>query len=97
VLVGAAAATSPTPGMIAYGLAKASVHHLVKSAADKDSGLPVGSKVVGLLPYVSFFISLCRIMLDTPMNRKWMPDADTDTWTPLPEIAAYVFYQRLKH
>lgn len=51
VLVGAAAATGPTPGMIAYGMAKASVHHLVKSAAEKDSGLPVGAKVVGLLPY----------------------------------------------
>ena len=28
-------------------------------------------------------------MLDTPMNRKFMPDADKSTWTPLPTIAEY--------
>ncbi len=36
------------------------------------------------------FFSLFRIMLDTPMNRKWMPKADTSTWTPLEYIAEYV-------
>ncbi len=28
-------------------------------------------------------------MLDTPMNRKWMPKSDTSTWTPLEYIAEY--------
>lgn len=52
--------------MIGYGLAKSAVHHLVKSLADKSSGLPDNSTVLAILP----------ITLDTPMNRKWMPNAD---------------------
>ncbi|KAJ1523795.1 hypothetical protein HK096_001642, partial [Nowakowskiella sp. JEL0078] len=44
-LVGAAAAVSPTPGMIAYGMAKAGIHHLVKSASAPGSGLPEGSAI----------------------------------------------------
>src|SRR5262245_60873317 len=35
-------------------------------------------------------MSCRRITLDTPGNRAAMPDADTSTWTPLPEIAARV-------
>jgi len=30
------------------------------------------------------------VTLDTPMNRKWMPDADHTTWTSLEYIAEYV-------
>ena len=37
---------------------------------------------VGIKPLLLF-----RITLDTPMNRKWMPKADTSTWTPLEYIA----------
>ena len=61
-------------------MAKAAVHQLTKSLAAKNSGLPANSLVVSLLP----------VTLDTPMNRKWMPDADTSTWTPLEFIAGYV-------
>ena len=66
-----------TPGMIGYGMAKAAVHQLVKSLAEKDSGLPEGSLSCAILP----------ITLDTPMNRKWMPKADFTTWTPLEFVA----------
>ncbi|KAJ3168094.1 hypothetical protein HK101_011683 [Irineochytrium annulatum] len=59
VLTGASAATEGTPGMVAYGLAKAGVHHLVKSSAAQGSGLPPNAKVVAVLP----------VTLDTPMNR----------------------------
>ncbi|KAL2915716.1 hypothetical protein HK105_204662 [Polyrhizophydium stewartii] len=59
---------------IAYGLAKAAVHQLVKSASGPNSGLPAGAKVTA-------------ITLDTPMNRKFMPDADTSTWTPMDFVA----------
>lgn len=76
-LTGAKAALEPTPGMIGYGVAKAAVHHLTKSLADKNSGLPANSTVVAILP----------ITLDTPMNRKWMPDADYTSWTPLEFVA----------
>lgn len=63
--------------MIGYGMAKAAVHHLTKSLAHKESGLPNDALVVAILP----------ITLDTPMNRKWMPNADFGTWTPLEFVA----------
>lgn len=77
LLTGAKPALSGTPGMIGYGMAKAAIHQLTKSLSEKDSGLPGGSLAVCILP----------ITLDTPMNRKWMPDADFSTWTPLSFIA----------
>jgi dihydropteridine reductase len=49
-LPGAAAAANATPGMIGYGMAKAAVHHLVKSLAEKSSGLPENSFVAAILP-----------------------------------------------
>lgn len=76
-LTGANAALKGTPGMIGYGMAKAAVHHLTKSLACENSGLPAKAQVVSILP----------ITLDTPMNRKWMPKADTSTWTPREYIA----------
>ncbi|KAJ3193512.1 hypothetical protein HDU67_005083, partial [Dinochytrium kinnereticum] len=80
-LVGAAAATDGTPGMVAYGMAKAAVHQLVQSSAAPGSGLPANSKVAAILP----------ITLDTPMNRKFMPDADFTSWTPLEALSNRLF------
>jgi dihydropteridine reductase len=68
--------------MIGYGMAKSAVHHLTKSLAGQNSGLPAESLVVAILP----------ITLDTPMNRKWMADADFSTWTPLQFVAEYAFF-----
>jgi len=76
-LTGADAALKGTPGMIGYGMAKAAVHQLTKSLAENKSGLPDNSLVVSILP----------VTLDTPMNRKWMPNADFSTWTPLEYVA----------
>ncbi|KAF5303894.1 hypothetical protein FQR65_LT08088 [Abscondita terminalis] len=81
-LTGAKAALHSTPGMIGYGMAKAAVHHLTKSAADEGSGLPARSLCVAILP----------VTLDTPMNRKWMPKADFSSWTPL-EFVAELFWK----
>lgn len=36
---------------------------------------------------VLMFASLRRITLDTPMNRKYMPDSDFSKWTPLETLA----------
>lgn len=80
-LTGAKAALEPTPGMIGYGLAKAAVHHMTKSLAAKGGGLPDQVTVLSILP----------VTLDTPMNRKWMPKADTSTWTPLDFVAQQLF------
>lgn len=80
-LTGAKPALAATPAMIGYGMAKAAVHQLTKSLAASGSGLPDNSLVVSILP----------ITLDTPMNRKWMPNADFSTWTPL-EFVAELFH-----
>lgn len=77
VLPGAKPALGGTPGMIGYGMAKAAVHQLTKSLAQKGSGLPENSLAVAILP----------ITLDTPNNRKWMPNGDFATWTPLDFVA----------
>ncbi|XP_017053180.1 dihydropteridine reductase [Drosophila ficusphila] len=76
-LTGAKPALEGTPGMIGYGMAKAAVHQLTRSLGAEKSGLPAGSLAVSILP----------VTLDTPMNRKWMPDADFGTWTSLSEVA----------
>ncbi|XP_020283337.1 dihydropteridine reductase [Pseudomyrmex gracilis] len=81
-LTGAKAALEGTPGMIGYGMAKAAVHQLTSSLAAKNSGLPEDSLVVAILP----------VTLDTPMNRKWMPNADTSTWTPL-DFVSNLFWE----
>ncbi|KFV13047.1 Dihydropteridine reductase, partial [Tauraco erythrolophus] len=64
-------------GMIGYGMAKGAVHQLCQSLAGAKSGLPSGSAAVAILP----------VTLDTPANRKSMPDADFSSWTPLEFIA----------
>ncbi|KAL2088703.1 hypothetical protein ACEWY4_015602 [Coilia grayii] len=76
-LTGAKACLGATPGMVGYGMAKAAVHQLCQSLAAVDSGLPSGATVVAILP----------VTLDTPMNRKFMPDADFGSWTPLDYVA----------
>ncbi len=50
---------------------------LVKSLGKPKSGLPPGSTALALLP----------VTLDTPMNRKFMPDADHSSWTSLQFVA----------
>ncbi|TDH07377.1 hypothetical protein EPR50_G00105350 [Perca flavescens] len=80
-LSGAKAALSGTGGMVGYGMAKAAVHQLCQSLAAKNSGMPSGAAAVAILP----------VTLDTPMNRKFMPDADFGSWTPLEYIAEMFF------
>lgn len=62
--------------MIAYGLAKTAVHHLVKSLGTGE-GLPENTTVLGIAP----------LILDTPMNRKFMTKDDTSNWTKTDELA----------
>lgn len=85
-LTGAKPALGATPGMIGYGMAKAAVHQLTKSLAASGSGMPDNSLVVSILP----------ITLDTPMNRKWMPNADFSTWTSL-EFVAELFHKWIQN
>ncbi|RVE67678.1 hypothetical protein OJAV_G00105380 [Oryzias javanicus] len=80
-LAGAKAALAGTGGMVGYGMAKAAVHQLCQSLAAKNSGMPPGAAAVAILP----------VTLDTPMNRKFMPNADFSSWTPLEYIAETFF------
>jgi dihydropteridine reductase len=77
VLTGASGALKPTPTLVAYGVTKVACHHLVESLAAPDSGMPKDSVTTAILP----------IMLDTPMNRRDMPTANFDDWTPLDVVA----------
>ncbi|XP_063777346.1 dihydropteridine reductase [Pseudophryne corroboree] len=80
-LSGAQAALSATPGMSAYGMAKAAVHQLCQSVGGDKGGLPVNSAAVAILP----------VTLDTPANRASMPEADFTSWTSLDFIAETFF------
>ncbi|CAG0910421.1 unnamed protein product, partial [Cyprideis torosa] len=81
VLTGAQPAFEGTPGMLGYGMAKAAVHQLTKGLAKPKGGLPSAACV----------LAICPVTLDTPMNRKFMPNADHSTWTPLEFIAETFF------
>lgn len=70
-----------TPGMLGYGLAKAAVMQLTKGLGMEGSGLPAQSVA----------LAICPVTLDTPMNRKNMPDADTSSWTAMPWVAELLF------
>lgn len=76
VLIGSAASVRATPGMLAYGVAKAATHHIVRSVGDPASALcKGGGAAYGLLPHT----------IDTPSNRRYMKY--DDTWTPIPHLA----------
>ena len=76
-----AAAVFEGPVNFAYGYAmsKASTHHLALQMAERTE-IPESSSVVTILPQI----------IDTPDNRKDMPDADHSTWTPPEKIAEMV-------
>lgn len=80
VNVGSAAALKPGAGMGAYGAAKLAVHALTQSLADemKTSSVTVNA----VLPSI----------IDTPANRKDMPDADPATWVAPSDLAAVILF-----
>ena len=63
----------------AYAISKSATHALALQMAER-SEIPVSSTVVTILPKI----------IDTPMNRKDMPDADHSTWAPPEKIAQMV-------
>lgn len=75
VNVGARPALEPTGGMIAYAVAKAGVVSLTQSLAAelKNEGILVNA----VLPSI----------MDTPANRKAMPDADFERWPKTEQVA----------
>jgi len=80
VLTGAAATTGPTPGMLAYGTAKAAVDHITRSVAVELTEINPLSSALEVAP----------VTIDTPGNRQGMPDADFSNWTPCEEISGKI-------
>lgn len=80
VIVGAGAAQRAPAFMSAYAAAKSAVHRLVESVADevKSEGIRVNAVLPGTM--------------DTPQNRKDMPDANPALWTKTSEVAETIAF-----
>lgn len=80
VNIGAAAATRAAAGMGAYAASKAGVARLTEALAEelKDEGVRVNA----VLPSI----------LDTPANRKDMPDADFSRWVSAGQLAEVIAF-----
>ena len=67
-------------GMIAYGLAKSLIFRLAELMNEEAKGYNVVTSVI--VPGT----------IDTPQNRKAMPDADFNNWVKAEEIADIIYY-----
>lgn len=80
VLVGAKAATRPFAGAAAYLVSKAALHALVQVLAVELANTRI--TVNAVLPST----------IDTPANRRDMPDADASRWVPPSELARWIVF-----
>jgi NAD(P)-dependent dehydrogenase (short-subunit alcohol dehydrogenase family) len=80
VNVGAAGAVKAAAGMGAYAASKAGVMRLTESLAEEMKGR--GVTVNAVLPSI----------IDTPTNRKDMPDADFSKWVTPDDLAAVMLF-----
>jgi NAD(P)-dependent dehydrogenase (short-subunit alcohol dehydrogenase family) len=78
VAIGAASAQPAGAGMAAYAAAKSAVARLIEATAEEMR--PRGIRANVVLPRI----------IDTPQNRRDMPDADPADWTSPDAIAAVV-------
>lgn len=79
VNVGAKGALSAATGMGAYAASKAGVHRLTEALAEEYKGRVT---VNAVLPSI----------IDTPINRRDMPDADFSAWATADEVAATILF-----
>jgi len=80
ITIGAFAAARKAGGMAAYTTSKAAVIHLTEVLAEET--LASGITVNAILPTV----------MDTPANRKAMPDADVASWVPPRAVADTILF-----
>ena len=80
VNIASASALKPNAGMGAYAASKSGVMRLTEALAEehKGSGLTVNAILPG--------------MIDTPQNRKDMPDADFSSWVQPADIAQVIVF-----
>jgi len=78
IAIGSRAAVEPGPGIGAYSASKAAMVSLIQTAAleNKDAGLTANVILPGTM--------------DTPGNRKAMPDADVSKWVQPTSIASLI-------
>jgi NAD(P)-dependent dehydrogenase (short-subunit alcohol dehydrogenase family) len=67
-------------GMVAYGLAKSLIFRLAELMNDEAKGHNLVTSVI--VPST----------IDTPQNRKSMPDANFNKWVKAEEIAGIIYY-----
>ena len=96
VVLGATAALQPTPGMMGYGLAKASTHHFIQTlgastgrSLQSKSNRKEGRRVRQHLKSLDELavVGILPSMLDTATNREADPDGNFDSWTKPADIA----------
>ncbi len=80
VNIGAGAAIKAGMGMGAYTASKSGVHRLTEALAEELGG--TGVTVNAILPSI----------IDTPTNRKDMPDADTSQWVTPEAVADVILF-----
>ena len=80
VAVGSRAAETGGSGMAAYAVAKSALHALVRVLAleNRERGVRFNAVLPGTI--------------DTPANRRAMPDADRSSWTPPEAIARTIAF-----
>jgi len=80
IAIGSRAAVEPGAGVGAYSASKAAMVSLIKTAAleNRDSGLTANVILPGTI--------------DTPANRKAMPNADTSKWVSPNSIASLILW-----
>jgi len=80
IAIGSRAALEPGPGVGAYSASKAALVSLVRTAAleNKDSGMTANTILPGTI--------------DTPANRKAMPQADFSKWVRPEAIASLIVW-----
>lgn len=80
VNIGAGAAIQAASGMGAYAASKAGIHRLTEALASELATFPV--TVNAILPSI----------IDTPANRRDMPDADVSSWVQPQAIADVILF-----
>ena len=80
VAVGSRASVEPMPNFAAYAISKAALVALIKNIAAETTGLGITANVV--LPSV----------IDTPANRKAIPQADVSKWVAPESIARLIVW-----
>ena len=98
VVIGAAAALGPTPGMLHYGASKAAAHHIAQTLGsctgnnftETNSIQKQAKRVRQHLPGLDHLsvVSFLPSALDTPANREVTTEAtDRVKWTSIPTLA----------